>query len=65
LGAADDAQILDKILLKQLRKGFREVLTYEWEIEKPEVLFTDVGEGDWHNTNLIGTQWVVVIDYHA
>lgn len=63
-GAADDAQIIDETLLSQLEKGFGEEVRYTWEPHRPNVLFTDLGEGEWDDIDILGKYWVVVVDYH-
>src|SRR5687767_10665172 len=59
LGDADDAQIMDAVLFRQLKRGFSEYVDHSWEPSKPNVPFTDLGEGEWHDVEVIDEYWVV------
>ncbi|MCL4190204.1 MAG: hypothetical protein KJZ87_00555 [Thermoguttaceae bacterium] len=66
LGEPDDAQIMDKALYQQLKPGFSENVDYSFDIEEPNVIFTDDPDpSDWPRTiEDAAKYWVVVIDYH-
>jgi hypothetical protein len=65
-GYPDDAQIMDEVLFAALKDGFDEYVTNVVSFEKPNVIFTDLGEDEWPVDAIIGVgrHWVVVIDYH-
>ena len=65
-GYPDDAQIMDEVLLAALKDGFAEYVTGAIPFEKPNVIFTDLGEDEWLEDTIsrVGQHWVVVIDYH-
>ncbi len=65
-GYPDDAQIMDKTLFAVLKGGFDEYVTNAIPFEKPNVIFTDLGEDEWpvDKTSGVRRHWVVVIDYH-
>ena len=66
-GHADDAQIMDKALFQELKRGFSEEVTCGYEIDKPNVIFTDDPDDGlvWPKTAAEAAEfWVVAIDYH-
>ena len=65
-GYPDDAQIMDEDLFAELKDGFDEYVTNAIPFEKPNVIFTDLGEDEWpaDSKSGVGRHWVVVIDYH-
>lgn len=65
-GYPDDAQIMDEVLFAALKDGFDEYVTNSIPFEKPNVIFTDLGEDEWpvDPASGVGRHWVVVIDYH-
>ncbi|MEX2138346.1 MAG: hypothetical protein WD894_03745 [Pirellulales bacterium] len=63
-GLADDAQIIDQELYRELEDGFDEYVTHEYEITKPNAIFTDLGEGEWEPEIVVDRYWAVVVDYH-
>jgi hypothetical protein len=67
LGKPDDCQIMDEPLFRQLQAGFSEEVEYEYEITKPNVIFTDDPDDDFEWPKTIGAAaafWVVIVDYH-
>src|SRR5262249_44600588 len=66
-GDPDDAQIIDKPLFQQLKRGFSQEVSYSWEIDEPNVIFTeDTDAFKWpKNSQEAANFWVVVIDYHC
>jgi hypothetical protein len=65
-GYPDDAQVMDKTLFKELKRGFSEYVSYRVDSDKPNVIFTNLSEDEWPATaaSAVGQHWVVVIDYH-
>ncbi|MEI6842703.1 MAG: hypothetical protein WCK53_15655 [Methanomicrobiales archaeon] len=65
-GYPDDAQIMDEVLFAELKDGFDECVTNAIPFEKPNVIFTDLGEDEWpvDPASGVGQHWAVVIDYH-
>jgi hypothetical protein len=65
-GYPDDAQIMDEVLFAALKHGFDEYVTSAIPFEKPNVIFTDLGENEWplERASVVGRFWAVVIDYH-
>ena len=65
-GCPDDAQIMDEALFAELKGGFNEYVSFAVSYEKPNVIFTDLGEDEWltNGATGVGRHWVVVIDYH-
>lgn len=64
-GYPDDAQKMDGVLYNQLRKGFSEEVTYQVPFEQPNVIFTELSEPDWKRKSaVVGSNWVVTIEYH-
>lgn len=66
-GEPDDAQIMDGPLFQQLKAGFSESVDYSFEINEPNVIFTDDPDDDfeWPKTSKEAAEfWVAVIDYH-
>jgi len=67
-GHADDAQIMDEELFRQLKRGFSKNVNYSYEFDDPNVIFTDVpGDDDQFPKTVAEAAkfWVVVIDYHS
>lgn len=66
-GEPDDAQIMDKALFRQLKRGFSTSPDYSWEIDEPNVICTeDDDDFNWPRTIKEAAEfWVVVIDYHS
>jgi hypothetical protein len=65
LGHPEDAQIMDESLFRQLKCGFSLNVDYSFELDEPNVIFTDESEFDWpENPEEAANFWVVVISYH-
>lgn len=65
-GTPDDAQIMDESLFRQLKPGFSKGIDGAYEINEPNVIFTeDTDDFEWPKTAEEAAKWwVVVIDYH-
>ncbi|MFO0428120.1 MAG: hypothetical protein ACK526_16260 [Planctomyces sp.] len=65
LGHSEDAQIFDEPLFRQLKSGFSDSVDYSFELDEPNVIFTDENAFDWPETQEEAAKfWVVVICYH-
>ena len=59
---------MNEPLFRQLKAGFSEEVRYEFEITKPNVIFTDDPDDDfeWPTTSSAAAEfWVVIVDYHC
>jgi hypothetical protein len=67
IGAADDAQVMDASLFRQLKSGFGSNVTYSYEIAEPNVICMEgTDDFEWPKTAEEAAKlWVVVIDYHS
>lgn len=66
-GLNDDAEIMNRPLFVQLKRGFAKDVNYSWKLETPNVISTeDYEDSEWpdNSETAEGKHWVVVIGYH-